>query len=133
MTTTTETDVRTAIQTANRAFMTAFKSRDAGAIAKLYTTGAQLLPPNSDAIGGEAGIRDFWQGAMNLGVTEALLETVDVDAAGATVIETGRYRLLAGGTALDSGKYLVVWKNDAGSWKLHRDIWNTSQPQAASR
>ena len=32
----------------------------------------------------------------------------------------------------DSGKYLVVWKNDGGSWKLHRDIWTTSQPAAAA-
>jgi hypothetical protein len=27
--------------------------------------------------------------------------------------------------------YIVVWRNDSGSWKLHRDIWTTSQPVAA--
>ena len=21
-------------------------------------------------------------------------------------------------------RYLVVWKREGGSWKLHRDIWN---------
>ena len=26
----------------------------------------------------------------------------------------------------DVGKYVVVWKNDAGTWKLHIDIWNTN-------
>lgn len=128
MTTTTASDVRTVIEAANRRFMTAFRDKDAAAIAKLYAAEGQLLPPNSDAISGEAGIREFWQGVMNLGITEALLETIDVDAAGDTAIETGRYRLLAGGASLDAGKYLVVWKNEGGSWKLHRDIWNTSQP-----
>ena len=24
---------------------------------------------------------------------------------------------------------MVIWKNDGGTWKLHRDIWNTSQPR----
>jgi hypothetical protein len=36
----------------------------------------------------------------------------------------------ADGGALDNGKYVVVWHRDAGTWKLHRDIWTTSQPAA---
>ena len=52
---------------------------------------------------------------------------------GDTAIEVGRYRLLAAGDALaDHGKYIVVWKNHSGTWKLHLDIWTTSQPAAAS-
>ena len=27
----------------------------------------------------------------------------------------------------DEGKYVVVWKKqEDGSWKLHRDIWNSN-------
>lgn len=25
----------------------------------------------------------------------------------------------------DVGKYVVVWKDEGGVWKLHVDIWNT--------
>ncbi len=31
-------------------------------------------------------------------------------------------------TALDAGKFIVVWKQEAGQWKLHRDIFNSSMP-----
>lgn len=33
-----------------------------------------------------------------------------------------------GGAVADRGKFIVIWKNDGGSWKLHKDIFNTSQP-----
>jgi uncharacterized protein (TIGR02246 family) len=95
----------------------------------LYTTDGQLLPANSDAIQGTEAIRTFWQGAMEMGLKEAILETVEVDTHGDTAIEVGRYKLLAeGGAEADHGKYLVVWKYKAGNWRLHRDIWTTSQP-----
>jgi ketosteroid isomerase-like protein len=59
------------------------------------------------------------------------LETIEVEGYDDTAIEIGRYRLLAPGDVVaDQGKYIVVWKNDHGAWKLHRDIWTTSQPAA---
>jgi len=126
-------DIRTQIGSANTEFMNAFKRGDATAMANLYTSEAQLLPANSDFVRGTADIRAFWQGVIDLGLKEATLETLEAEVHGDTVIEVGRYRLLAaGGAVADSGKYVVVWKNDRGTWKLHRDIWTTSQPAAAS-
>ena len=29
---------------------------------------------------------------------------------------------------MDQGKYVVIFKQVEGRWKLHRDIWNTSLP-----
>jgi len=126
-------DIRTQIGSANTEFMNAFKRGDATAMANLYTSEAQLLPANSDFVRGTAAIRAFWQGVIDLGLKEATLETIEAEVHGDTVIEVGRYRLLAaGGAVADSGKYVVVWKDDRGTWKLHRDIWTTSQPAAAS-
>jgi ketosteroid isomerase-like protein len=80
---------------------------------------------------GRAAIQDFWQGAMQMGVKTARLESVEAEAQDQTAIETGRYILSgAGGQLLDQGKYLVVWQREDGQWKLHRDIWNTSAPAA---
>jgi ketosteroid isomerase-like protein len=36
----------------------------------------------------------------------------------------------AGGQVADAGKYLVIWKQEIGAWKLHRDVWTTSRPAA---
>lgn len=124
--------VRAAVESANREFMAAFKRGDAEAIAGLYTSEGQLLPANSDVVEGKGAIRTFWQGAFGLGLTDARLETVEVEPHGDTAIEVGRYELRAGGALADRGKYLVVWKNADGAWKLHRDIWTTSQPASAA-
>lgn len=125
-------DVRSQIEAVNREFMAAFARQDAAAVAKLYASDGQLLPPNSDVISGAEGIRDFWKGAMAQGLTGVTLETRDVEPAGDAAVEVGRYRIMAGEAPADQGKYLVVWKKEGGAWRLHRDIWNTSQPPAGS-
>jgi uncharacterized protein (TIGR02246 family) len=126
-------DIRSAIEAANKEFRVAFKASDATALGNLYTVQGQLLPANSDVILGTEAIRAFWQGAFKMGLNDATLETVEAEAHGDTAIEVGRYRLFAGsGTVADQGKYIVVWKQEGGRWKLHRDIWTTSQPAAGS-
>ena len=125
----TPTDIRSDILACNKHFMEAFGCGDAAGLANLYTVGGQLLPPNSDVVAGRDAIRAFWQGAMDLGLREAALETVEVAGAGDTVLEVGRYTLrTADGQVADTGKYMVAWKTEDGGWKLHRDIWNTSHP-----
>ncbi len=122
-------DTRAAIEAVDQAFMTMFSNGDAAGVAGLYTSDGQLLPTNSDFVTGSAAIQAFWQGAIDMGLTEARLETVEMDDCGDTVVEIGRYTLVAGGGQVaDSGKYLVVWKKQDDEWKLHRDIWNTSTP-----
>ena len=126
-------DTRTRIEAANKAWMFAFKRTDAAGLANLYTNQGQLLPANSDFVKGTDAIRSFWQGAFDMGLKEAVLETLEVEVHGDTAIETGQYRLLVGeGSLADSGKYIVIWKDVGGAWKLHRDIWTTSQPPKAS-
>ncbi len=126
---TTVIDVRAEIQAAEESFMATFKRGDAAGVAALYTTDAQLLPTHSDFVTGAEAIRAFWQGAMDMGIKEAKLETVEAEGHGDTAIEVGKYTLLAeGGQVADAGKYMVIWRKVDGVWKLHRDIWNSSQP-----
>ena len=120
-------NTRASIETANKNWIDAFKNADAASMAHLYTAQGQLLPANSDVVQGTDAIRNFWQSVLNMGIKEALLETIEVEDFGDTAIEGGRYRLLASnGSVVDGGKYIVIWKNEGGTWKLHRDIWTTS-------
>jgi ketosteroid isomerase-like protein len=128
---TTAADPRSGVEAANRRFMEAFGLGDAASVARLYTSGAQLLPAHSDFVAGTTAIQRFWQGAMDMGLKEAVLETLELEAHGDTAHEVGRYTLkAAGGQVADAGKYLVIWNREGGSWKLHRDIWTTSRPAA---
>jgi len=125
----TPTAVRDAIVTANETFMAAFSRRDAAELAASYTKDGQLLPPHSDIITGKQAIEAFWQSVMDMGITQITLESLQVEGEGHTAYDVGKVTLLgAGGQMIDTGKYVVVWKQEDNEWKVHRDIWNTTRP-----
>ena len=129
MTQATSTEVRDAIAAANETFMAAFGQGDAAGLAALYTEAGQVLPPNGDFVTGKQAIQGFWQALMDMGIKAAKLEIVEVEGHGDTAIEVSKYTLYGeGGQVLDKGKYIIIWKQEGGQWKLHRDIFNSSMP-----
>src|SRR5216684_6956831 len=80
---------------------------------------------------GREAVRKVWQGAMDAGVTNVKVRTVEVAVSGNFAYESGEYSLDAPGKdgklAHSAGKYVVVWKRSkTGTWQLYRDIWNES-------
>jgi uncharacterized protein (TIGR02246 family) len=126
---TPSTDIHATIEAANDVFMETFKSGSSTGMAALYTQDGQVLPPNSDFVTGQQAIQDFWQALMDVGIEEVKLEIVEVERRGDTAFEVSKFTLLGeGGQVLKQGKYIVIWKQVQGRWKLHRDIFNTSMP-----
>lgn len=127
---------RAAIGAGNAAFMTAFGRGDVAGIAACYTRDAQLLPAQSDVVADREAVEKFWEGALGAGLTGATLETVEVyhTPGGNVATEVGRYALTAGGDQIaERGKYVVIWQQGAeGQWRIHRDIWTSSQPPMAT-
>ena len=125
-------NIKEAITAVNKEFMEAFNTRTASWLAKLYAPEALLMPPGVATISGEENICKFWQGVMDMGICDIFLETVSLDPAetDSMITEIGKYRLRNETAEVDHGKYLVVWKQIDGEWRLFRDIWN-SDPQAA--
>ncbi len=115
------------INAANASFCKLFELQDADAIARLYTSDAQIFPAHCEPLFGQAAIRDFWAGVMQA-ISFMTLESAQVDQQGNTAIETGSYALLGPDGLADRGKYVVVWKHENGEWKIQWDIWNTSVP-----
>ena len=117
-----------AIEAGNRKFMEALCKGDAAGLARCYTEQARIIPPDSEMMQGRAAIQAFWQAVMNSGVTEVKLETLDLDSGGDELArEIGRFVLTikqGSETVYSPGKYVVLWKLEAGSWKLDVDIWN---------
>jgi uncharacterized protein (TIGR02246 family) len=114
-------------------FVEAFNKGDLAAAMKVYTKDATILPPNIDMIQGREAIAVYWQGALDMGVKEAKLETVRVTPLGEnTACEIGKYVLKIKPEGVpafkDKGKYLMVWKLVDGVWKWDTDAWNSSLP-----
>ena len=121
--------IRDAILDANKIFMEFSNSGDAAGLAALYTENGQLLPPNSEFVTGRQAIQEFHQGGMDTGIKSLKLETIEVEGMGKTAYEVGKYTLFDDGDQMiDTGKYVVIWKQEAGQWRLHRDIWNSRRP-----
>jgi len=120
-------DVRSEIEAANKRWEAAASRSDGPAVAALYTDKGQLLPPQSDFVTGSEAIGQFWQAVFDSGVKGVSLVTLEVEGHGDTAHEVGKLELRgADGKVLDHGKYVVIWKKEGTSWKLHRDIWTTS-------
>lgn len=127
-------EVRTAIETQNRAFGEAVHARDQAAIAQLYTEDGAALPPNAPAAKGRAALGEFWGKVLESGITGAVLTTEEVAYSGGdTATEIGSAALsVTDGSVADEGKYIVLWKQTPAGWRMHRDIWNSNRAPAAA-
>lgn len=127
----TPPDGQAVLLAAHQQMMAHFAQTDAAGVAAIYTTDAQLLPVYSATISGRAAIQAFWQGCIDMGITAIQRNATEIEQLGTTANEVGRYTLLGHtGKVLDIGKYVIIWKEQAGDWKIHRDIWTSDLPPA---
>lgn len=123
---------RAAIDAVNKQFMDAFARKDAPSIGLLYTDDARAYPPGAPLVEGRPAIETMWTGVLALPVSECRLETIELTGGGDWAWESGRFTLVGTDSqAVDTGKYVVVWKHDEAGWKLYRDIWNSDAPATA--
>lgn len=129
-------EVRAAIEAQNAKFGEAVRAGDSAAIGALYTEDGGVLPPNGPRVDGRAAIAQFWSGVLAGGIGDATLATGEVAYAGGDVAtEVGSAVLRAkDGSVADEAKYLVLWRETAAGWRMHRDIWNSNRalPAAAA-
>ena len=126
-------DIREKIDAVNKGFVEAFNNGDLTSAMKVYTKDATILPPNAEMIKGIDGITAYWKGAIDMGVKEAKLETVEVKPMGeGAAYEVGTYVLKIDPEGIpaftDKGKYMMIWKLEDGVWKWDTDAWNSSLP-----
>ena len=120
-------EVAERIGEANEKFKEAIRTADGDVMPSLYTSDAVILPPNADAVSGEEAITRYWKSFFELGITDARPVTREVIVMGDYALEVGETTVYRDdGTLVDRGKIMVLWKYDGGTWKMHRDTWNSS-------
>ncbi len=128
-------EVRVAIAAIDKKFMEDANRGAAAAGAAAYTDNAILMPPNHSPLEGKQAIEKYLtEIASQFQASNFQLSILEVDVQGDTAIVRGTYSAnftIPGVDAPmeDRGKTLQVWKKQAdGSWKIHRDIWNSNMP-----
>ncbi len=120
------------ISAAQRRFLHLFAMNEPAGIAACYTEDAQMLVANMDVILGRSAIESVFKFTAVQGHTLEF-ESQELDVNGTTAVEVGRYtRKRSDGSTFDRGKYMVVWKRVGDEWRIHRDMFSTNVPKAAS-
>jgi uncharacterized protein (TIGR02246 family) len=121
--------VRQAIDAQNRAWADATRRGDAAAIARIFAdSGVEVGVGAGKVWKGRAAIQDLFAGIYrNPHATDAVVETEQVILDGRTAVEYGHYRFVYppkdGHPQADSGKYVVVWRQDGdGRWRILVDM-----------
>ncbi|MCH8166979.1 MAG: DUF4440 domain-containing protein [Proteobacteria bacterium] len=106
-----------------KAMVDGINTGDSDAVASSYTADAAVLPPGAPRMDGREAIKAFWQGAIDMGLTDITIEPVEVDILGNVATDVGTISARLGDAEL-TGKYIVIWKNGSDGWLIHRDTWN---------
>jgi ketosteroid isomerase-like protein len=118
-----------------REFSAAYVRGDAEAMTRLYTSDAVIFPERSAAITGSQAIRRYWTQEPGGRITRHVITPTQITVDGRHAYDHGTFEIagIRDGKPWgpSRGKYLVVWRRERDSWRIHLDMWN-SGPRPAS-
>ena len=114
---------RAGIEAGLKKFSEAVAKGDAAALAKLYTTDAEILPPGSPPVKGREGIEKAFASLVSQ-FKKISFQTREVHPMGNLALEVSSWKLEDASGKGPEGKGMVLWKKVGGTWQLYRDIWN---------
>lgn len=115
----------------NKAFSQLMIDNDLEGMLEYYADNSISLPSYQPMLRGHDAMKKSHEQQHQSGmkVTAFELSATDVIADGNLAIEIGTYTISMimpeMGAIDDYGKYINVWENQDGEWKLRADMWNT--------
>jgi ketosteroid isomerase-like protein len=80
------------------------------------------------SIEGTPNVISYISGLMDKGINKLDLKTEKIWGDSSILAEVGTYKISKGDSLVDKGKYIVLWKPEAGNWKIFRDMRNSDLP-----
>lgn len=127
-----EAAVRETIAAKDQAWGAAAVAGDIESLVQQYTPDAILMPPGAPRAEGAEAIREAftaWLQEMPPSSTTVTSDAITITAAGDYAHAIGTWTMSGampdGSEYSDQGKFLAVWKNVDGDWKIATDIWNS--------
>jgi ketosteroid isomerase-like protein len=118
--------VKAHIADMNKSYGQRFTTNDTAFTAARYCADAVVYPVGHPTLQGRDSIRTYYYGGGNNKEMNIVITANNIYPAGDLVVEEGLYDFPDGkGGSYDKGKFIALWKEESGKWKLYREIWNT--------
>ena len=125
--------VKTHIIKMNESYSERFMTADSAFYVARYVADAEVYSPGVPAIKGREAIRKFFYNGGNNKDAKIELPVGNIYGGEELVVEEGTYNFPDGkGGSADKGKFIALWKQESGKWKLFREIWNSDNPYPPS-
>ena len=105
-----------------------YNAKDAAKLAGFYAEDAVYMPSNQPMVKGRAPIEAHFKQEFQQGFTNLKLTPMESAISGSQAYEAGTATITVPGGRLQQDKYVVVFKQVGGAWKIAYDINNTDQP-----
>lgn len=111
----------------NERYARAHVDGDVATIDAMFTRDATCFAPGVEALIGREAIHDLTVAYVAGGVKAFRMDTMRCYGNADLVVEQGTYAMTYGpDDTVEHGKYLNVWTQEDGAWKIHANVWNAS-------
>jgi ketosteroid isomerase-like protein len=118
----------------NKTYSKRFITNDTAFFIDRYCKDAEVYSPAMPAVKGRDAVQKFFFGDGSNKETVIELPEGNIYGSADLVAEEGAYNFPDGkGGSFDKGKFIALWKQEDGKWKLYREIWNTDIPPAPAK
>ena len=108
------------VEATNKMYGETFASGNSAKFVSCYTSDACIYVTNVPNMCRQQAITDFFNGAYAMGIRNLKLTTERITGSWEAFVETGSYELFVDKRmSIDKGKYIVIWKEENGQWKMH--------------
>ncbi|WP_179345495.1 YybH family protein [Winogradskyella ursingii] len=111
------------------AFSKAYMNGDIEALVNMYTKDGKIFPNNRDIISGQTDLKSYWNIPEGAKILHHKITPIEIKIENDIAYDYGYYE---GKTQYKDkkesswkGKYIIIWKNINGEWKIYLDIWNS--------
>jgi len=125
-------DLSNSISDQNQKLTDFIRKKEAINVAKIFSKDCMIMPPNMDPFKGNIAIQVYWEEVFKTDVDSLSLETLEIESYDKGLIEFGKYSVYIEDNVEDKGKYMTMWIEEDGEWKINRQIWNSNLEEGST-
>ncbi|WP_170765473.1 YybH family protein [Ruegeria lacuscaerulensis] len=111
------------VKALDAAIIQGINAKDASKATAPYAEDGAAMPPGAPIMTGHTAIREYWQAAIDGGLSNVVANLTDAHIGGDCAVTMGTLTGSMGGQKL-AGKYVLYFRKGDDGWKVQGDIWN---------